>query len=68
VFYPAGAGNANCGAFLVGWQRTRDLRTAGRHGAVAASFLVEQVELPQPGVDYRAEAHRRLAAIAGKTA
>ncbi len=38
-----GAGNTYCGAFLVGWYRTRDLRTAGYYGAVAASFALETV-------------------------
>jgi sugar/nucleoside kinase (ribokinase family) len=58
-----GAGNAFGGGLLVGWVETGDLRTAGRYGAVAASFLVEQVGLPPPGPDYRAEARRRLAAL-----
>lgn len=38
-----GAGNTYCGAFLVGWMRTHDIRTAGCYGAVAASFTVEDV-------------------------
>jgi sugar/nucleoside kinase (ribokinase family) len=38
-----GAGNCYCGAFLVGWLRTGDLRQAAAYGAVAASFTVEQV-------------------------
>lgn len=63
VVDPTGAGNAWCGAFLVGWETTRDLRTAGLYGAVAASFLVEQVGLPPLGPDYQTEARRRLAAI-----
>jgi bifunctional ADP-heptose synthase (sugar kinase/adenylyltransferase) len=36
-----GAGNAYCGAFLVGWIRTGDILQAGRWGAVAASFCIE---------------------------
>lgn len=65
--YPAtvvdatGAGNAFGGGLLVGWVESGDLRTAGRYGAVAAGFLVEQVGLPPVGPDYRAEAQRRLA-------
>ncbi len=46
-----GAGNTYCGGFLVGWQRTHDLRTAGCYGAVAASFAIESVgvlKLPTP--------------------
>jgi sugar/nucleoside kinase (ribokinase family) len=61
VVDPCGAGNAYCGAFLVGWVQTGDLRLAGLYGAVAASFLVEQIGLPPPGPDYQAEAARRLA-------
>lgn len=38
-----GAGNCYCGAFLVGWVRTGDLRQAAAYGAVAASFTVEQI-------------------------
>ena len=46
VVDPVGAGNAYCGAFLVGWAETRNLQLAGEYGAVAASFSVEQVGLP----------------------
>lgn len=56
-----GAGNAYCGGFLVGWVQTGDLRLAGLYGAVAASFLVEQVGLPAPDLlTHRREAQRRL--------
>lgn len=67
VIDPTGAGNAFCGAFLVGWVQTGDLLLAGLYGAVAASFLVEQVGLP---VETRRgeEARRRLAVLqAGAT-
>ncbi|MDH3674355.1 MAG: PfkB family carbohydrate kinase [Anaerolineae bacterium] len=47
---PTGAGNAFCGGFLVGWVQHADLRLAGLYGAVAASFLVEQVGLPGSAV------------------
>jgi sugar/nucleoside kinase (ribokinase family) len=63
VVDPTGAGNAYCGAFLAGWVTTGDLRTAGLYGAVAASFLVEQVGLPRPRAGLREEARRRLAAL-----
>jgi sugar/nucleoside kinase (ribokinase family) len=43
-----GAGNTYCGAFLVGWHRTSDLRTAGYYGAVAASFALETVGILDP--------------------
>lgn len=56
-----GAGNAYCGGFLVGWVQTGDLRLAGLYGAVAASFLVEQVGLPAPNLArQRLAAHERL--------
>lgn len=54
-----GAGNAFCGGFLVGWVQTGDLRTAGLYGAVAASFLVEQVGLPEWRGDIREKANQR---------
>lgn len=56
-----GAGNAFCGGFLVGWVQTGNLRTAGLYGAVAASFLVEQVGLPQMSYTCISEAKQRLA-------
>jgi sugar/nucleoside kinase (ribokinase family) len=60
---PVGAGNAYCGALLVGWLQTGDLRRAGQYAAVAASFLVEQYGLPAPRVGLRAEAEERLARL-----
>jgi hypothetical protein len=54
-----GAGNTYSGGFLVGWQRTKDLRTAGAYGAVAASFALEHVGILR-GFD-SAERDRRLA-------
>jgi sugar/nucleoside kinase (ribokinase family) len=64
VVDPVGAGNAYCGALLVGWLETGDLRRAGLYAAVAASFLVEQYGLPAPRTDLRQEAARRLANMA----
>ena len=58
-----GAGNAFCGGFLVGWVQTGDLRTAGLYGAVAASFLVEQVGLPEMSDTCIGEAKQRLARL-----
>lgn len=46
-----GAGNTYCGAFLVGWYRTRDLCAAGCYGAVAASFALETVGVLVPPTD-----------------
>lgn len=55
-----GAGNAFCGGFLAGWVLTGDLCTAGMYGVVAASFLVEQVGLPEPNEAIYKETERRL--------
>ncbi|MCL4299357.1 MAG: hypothetical protein KJ077_26720 [Anaerolineae bacterium] len=66
VVDPTGAGNAFCGGFLAGWVQTGDLRLAGLYGAVAASFLVEQVGLPAAGRRDE-EAKRRLAVLETKT-
>ncbi len=38
-----GAGNAYCGGFLVGWQRSADIQTASCYGAVSASFALEHI-------------------------
>ncbi|MBN2471222.1 MAG: carbohydrate kinase family protein [Anaerolineae bacterium] len=43
---PVGAGDAYCGAFSLKWVETRDLGTAAAWGAVAASFMLEQVGMP----------------------
>jgi cytidine kinase len=42
-----GAGNAYCGAFLVGWAESHDLRTAACYGGVAASFTLEIIGVPE---------------------
>ena len=66
VVDPCGAGNAYCGGFLAGWVQSRDLRTSGLYGAVAASFLLEQVGLPPANLAMqRAEAQKRLAHLQG---
>jgi len=46
-----GAGNTYCGAFLVGWLETGDLRQAAGYGAVAASFALEVIGAADPPVD-----------------
>lgn len=43
-----GAGNTYCGAFLVGWVETGDLKQAAYYGAIAASFTLEQVGVVDP--------------------
>ena len=63
VVEPCGAGNAYCGGFLVGWLQTGDLRSAGLYGAVAASFLLEQIGLPPAGPNYITLAQQRLAEL-----
>lgn len=63
VIDPIGAGNAYCGAFLVGWVLTGNIAMAGRYGSIAASFLVEQVGLPDPKRATPAEVLRRLKLI-----
>jgi sugar/nucleoside kinase (ribokinase family) len=63
VVDPTGAGNAFCGGFLAGWLQTGELRRAGLCGAVAASFLVEQVGLPAPRAGLHAEAKRRFESL-----
>lgn len=67
VVDPTGAGNAFCGGFLAGWLQSGNLRRAGQCGAVAASFLVEQVGLPPPKPEIFTEARRRLAAMQQET-
>jgi sugar/nucleoside kinase (ribokinase family) len=61
---PVGAGNAYCGGFLAGWATSRDLATAGCYGAVAASFLLEQIGMPVVDDEVRAEARQRLGRLA----
>ncbi|PPJ49986.1 hypothetical protein CBER1_04734 [Cercospora berteroae] len=46
VINTTGAGNAFLGAFAIGYQETGSYAEAGKYGAVAASFVVEQVGLP----------------------
>lgn len=60
VIDPTGAGNAFCGGFLAGWVQTGNLESAGLFGAVAASFMVEQIGLPEPRSDWSEVARARL--------
>lgn len=60
VVDPVGAGNAYCGGFLVGWSHTKDVKRAGVYGAVAASFLVEQVGLPALDTHLTAKVQSRI--------
>ncbi len=46
IIDPVGAGDAYCGAFSVRWVETRDLADAAIWGAVAASFMLEQIGMP----------------------
>ena len=63
VVQPVGAGNAYCGGFLTGWVETGNLTEAGLRGAVAASFLLEQVGLPALTPALRQTARERHAAL-----
>lgn len=58
-----GAGNAYCGGFLVGWCETLDLKTAGIFGAVAASFMLEQIGPPEFSPGIFSEAQIRLESL-----
>lgn len=61
VVDPTGCGNAFCGAFLIGWWKTRDLLIAGLWGSVAASFVAEYEGLPAPPLSHwREQAQVRL--------
>ena len=62
VVDPVGAGDAFCGAFAVTWRRTGDLARAAISGAVAASYLLEQVGLP-PDPPSAASLEARTAAV-----
>lgn len=56
-----GAGNCYCGGFIVGWNRTHDLKLAGCYGAAAASFALENFGLANSaGADISAEREKRL--------
>ncbi|MFC1959191.1 PfkB family carbohydrate kinase [Chloroflexota bacterium] len=46
VVDPVGAGDAFCGAFAVTWQQTNSLAKAAISGAVAASYMLEQIGIP----------------------
>lgn len=54
-----GAGNAFSGGWLVGYTESRDIRAAASHGAVSASFAIEQLgpaataSVDRPDVDAR---------------
>jgi sugar/nucleoside kinase (ribokinase family) len=60
---PVGAGNAYCGAFLTGWAESHDALEAGLRGAVAASFVLEQVGLPQINPTLLAHAQERYVSL-----
>jgi len=60
VVDPTGAGNAYCGGFLAGYIQTGDMLTAVHYGTVAASFLVEQVGLPEINERLLTQARLRL--------
>lgn len=55
-----GAGNAYCGGFLVGWCESHDPETAGVYGAVASSFMLEQIGSPALTPEIIQEGRRRV--------
>lgn len=55
-----GAGNAYCGGFLAGYADSSDVHAAGLHGAVSASFAIEQFGPIAWRADLAHEAQRRL--------
>lgn len=59
---PVGAGDAYCGAFSLKWVETRDLAASAVWGAVAASFMLEQIGMP-PQRPAAAEITARHAAV-----
>ena len=56
-----GAGNAYCGGFLVGLERTGDPHQAGCYGAVAASLALEQFGALYSTTGLREKSEARLA-------
>ena len=65
---PVGAGDAYCGAFSLRWAESRNLCEAAVWGAVAASFMLEQVGMPatrtpQNEIRYRSAIVRKAASI-----
>ncbi|MEM6282810.1 MAG: PfkB family carbohydrate kinase [Chloroflexota bacterium] len=62
-----GAGNTYCGAFLVGWLRSNNLRKAGYSGAVAASFCLEEIGVLHWEADKVETRDKRYKALLGRT-
>ncbi len=60
VTQQTGAGNAYCGAFLVGFADSADVVYGGLRGAVAASFILPQIGMPIITPSLTEIAHRRL--------
>ena len=58
-----GAGNAYCGGYLVGYSESGSHKEAGRYGAVAASFTLEQYGALYPVDNLRQRALNRLGSI-----
>lgn len=55
-----GAGNAYCGGFIVGLEKTGALFQAGLYGTISASLVLENIGALLPLEGLRAEAERRL--------
>lgn len=66
VIDETGAGNSYCGGFLVGYvQSGGDPLTAGRYGAVSATFALAQLGLARLGPEAYTIAQARLAQLTG---
>jgi 2-dehydro-3-deoxygluconokinase len=55
-----GAGNCYGGGLIVGWNRSRDARTAGCYASVSATFVVERYGLPKVTDALQSEAAKLL--------
>lgn len=60
VVNPVGAGNACCGGFLAGYAQGNDVRRAAAMGAVSASFIIEQYNMPDITDEMMDMAKKRL--------
>jgi sugar/nucleoside kinase (ribokinase family) len=66
VIDAVGAGNAYCGGFLVGWCESHKLEKAGVYGAVASSFMLEQIGSPVFSTEIFSKARKRVEMLRSK--
>lgn len=62
----AGAGNGYGGGLAVGWEKSRDARTATAYGAVSAMFLISRFGYPAVNQQLQSEAQRMLEQAIGR--